>query len=133
MPLKCSEIDIEVKNRFFKAVRYIIADKERFGIKNITDVANRIGWPTQSMSRAQMQNNYAVPDKYKVALILIFGVDSDWLMTGRGQLRFHVTAEVQPEIVFDTNIKITNLSSTKSSTKKEEKTKKIAKVEKIKR
>lgn len=89
MPAHATDIEIGIKKRFFKAVRFVIADRDKFDIKNITEFAAKIGWVTQSMSRAQNNDNFTIPDQYKYKLIILFGVDADWLMTGRGKLVFH--------------------------------------------
>lgn len=101
MPGKVTDIEIAIKKRFFKAVRFIIADFEKFEIKNISEFATKIGWTTQSMSRANNNDNFSIPDQYKYKLIIQFGVDADWLMTGRGVLVFHseqMKSEVQKKV-----------------------------------
>lgn len=89
MPIKIDDIEFQIRDRFLKAKRFIIADVDRFGISNSTEFAKAIDWRISNLSRAENSPTFCIPQRYLNRIIVVFGLDSDWLITGRGEMKFH--------------------------------------------
>lgn len=89
MPAKIDDTELQIRARWIKAERFIIADYDRFGVKNQSEFATKLGWRSNNLSRTINHPNNAIPQKYLNKIIIVFGLDPDWLMTGRGEMKFH--------------------------------------------
>ena len=56
----------EIKNRFLSAMRYIIADENKFGIKRRFEFANAIGWKPAALARCERTEDHYVKKDYSV-------------------------------------------------------------------
>lgn len=88
MPIRATDaaVNMEIKERFFTAMRYIIAREEDFGIRTRTAFAEAIDWPQPNMFRAEKVPERSIPSRCLVSLVRQFDISADWLLTGRGDM-----------------------------------------------
>lgn len=86
MPLKKDDIDLEIKQRFLSAMRYVIADLNRFGIAKRYEFANAIGWRPAALARCERTDDHYVPTKYLASIVKRFNVSAHWILTGKGEM-----------------------------------------------
>jgi len=79
-------VNLEIKERFFMAMRHIIARPEKYGIKNMLAFSTAIGWAQPNMYRAQKWPERGIPARYLVAIVKIYGINAYWLLTGIGNM-----------------------------------------------
>lgn len=89
MPVKLDNTEEMIKQRFLKAVRFIIADYDKYGIKNQSEFVAAIDWRDSNYSRAVNHEDYCIPARYLNKIVLRFGLNADWLLTGRGEMLFY--------------------------------------------
>lgn len=121
MPAKIDDIEIQIRERWLKAMRFIIADTERFGVRDQSHFADKLGWLPNNLSRTKNHENNAIPQRYLNKIVVVFGLDPDWLITGRGEMKFHaiqVHVSIKREIIKAENpITIGTSPQTKSANK----------------
>lgn len=86
MPFKDQTIETELKNRFFNAMRYIIADYDTFRIKNRSAFTKKIGWNPGNLSRAETSEDFYVPVQYMIAIVKKCNISAHWMLTGEGEM-----------------------------------------------
>jgi len=79
-------VNIEVKTRYFRAMRFIIADEDRYHLRSKLDFSNAIGWPQPNMYRAEKFPERGIPLRYVQAIVKMYNVDGNWLLTGEGEM-----------------------------------------------
>lgn len=99
MPYKDKEVESGIKQRWFKAMRFILADIETWDIHSREEFAKVVEWEPSSLTRAEKKDNFYIPAKQQQIIILKFGVDAYWLMTGENEYRHNAwPVKSKPEV-----------------------------------
>jgi hypothetical protein len=72
----------EIRDRFFKAMRYLIAEQK---VKNKSEFALSLGWTVQNMVRAEKSDMW-IPIWHVYYICEIYHVNPNWLLLGQGEM-----------------------------------------------
>lgn len=75
----------EIKDRFFEALKYL---KEKKIIRGAATFCNKYGIDRRNIHRIKNNDNGTIKACWLTWLVLEYGVSANWLLTGRGKIRY---------------------------------------------